>query len=471
MRLNRRGFLKGAAFTVAAFALDGCTTTKGFTYPTITRVVPRFRKPGEKLNIGVVGVGGKGWSDWVPMFEHGENIVALCDVDRGPVDRALKHIQSKGGNPSSVKCFSDYRKMFDVCKNLDAVVVATPDHVHAPAAITAMKMGCSVYVQKPLVRTIWEARYFEKVAKTMGVVTQMGNQGSSGEGFRRNVEILQSGILGEVREVHVWTNRPVWPQGIGRPAGQDPVPSSLDWDSWIGPARFRPYKANVYHTFKWRGFFDFGTGAFGDMACHTMNLPFRGLRLGEVDGAECIRVEGKNNETYPSKSIVKMHYKERFGMPAVDLFWYDGNLKPDPAIMPQVTAALGQVPNTGCLIIGSKGILCSTNDYGQEAYIALKDEEKIKSTRKHPACTEEIIPVRLPRCKNGQDLEFVDACKGIVKAYSDIDHSVPMLEGMLVGCIAQQVPGKLTWNSRAQTFGNPAADALLCPHIRKGWEY
>ncbi|MBO4288127.1 MAG: hypothetical protein J5985_08200 [Kiritimatiellae bacterium] len=202
-----------------------------------------------------------------------------------------------------------------------------------------------------------------------------------------------------------------------------------------------------------------------------MNLPFRGLRLGEVDGAECIRIEGKNNETYPSKTIVKMHYKERFGMPAVDLFWYDGKLKPDPSIMPQVTATLGQVPNTGCLIIGSKGILCSTNDYGQEAYIALKDEEKIKSTMKHPACAKEVIPVTLPRCKGGQDIEFVDACKGIVKAYSDIDHSVPMLEGMLVGCIAQQVPGKLTWNSAAQTFGNPAADALLHPHIRKGWEY
>ncbi len=472
MQFNRRDFIKGSTLAAAALTVGGCDAfTGGAAYPSVARTVPRFRKPGEKLNIGVIGVGGKGWSDWMPMFQNGENIVALCDVDRGPVDRALAEIEKAGKKPSEVKCYSDYRKMLDECKNLDAVTVSTPDHTHAPAAIRAMKMGSHVYVQKPLVRTIWEARYFEKAAKTCGVVTQMGNQGSAGDGFRRNVELLQAGILGKVTEVHVWTNRPVWPQGIARPDGADPVPATLDWDSWLGTAPVRPFKAGVYHTFKWRGFFDFGTGAFGDMACHTMNVPFNGLKLADVQTAECIRIEGKNNETYPNKSIVKLQYAPRFGMPAVNLFWYDGNLKPSAEMMPQVIATLGQVPNTGCLIIGDKGVLVSTNDYGQEAYVALKGEEKMKSTMKHEAFAN--IPQTIGRCKGGNHyLEFVNACKGEGSCFSDVGVSVPMMEGMLVGTIAQQIPGKLVWNSGAQAFvNNAAANALVKPFIRQGWEY
>ncbi len=469
--MNRRGFVKGMGLAVAAVSVNGLAAQKGkLVFPEIRKNASRLRKPGEKLNIGVIGVGGKGWSDWMPMFEHGENIVALCDVDRGPIDKALAEIAKKGHDTSQIKCYSDYRKMLDECKNLDAVTVSTPDHTHAPAAIRAMKLGCHAYVQKPLVRTIWEAHYFEQVAKANGVVTQMGNQGSSGDGLRRNVEILHSGILGNVTEVHVWTNRPVWPQGITRPEGSDPIPSSLDWDSWLGTAQERPFKAGVYHGFKWRGFFDYGTGAFGDMACHTMNLPFRGLKLAEVMSAECTQIDGKNKDTYPNKSIVRMNYAARQGLPAVNLFWYDGNLKPKDEIMPQVIATLGKVPNTGCLIIGDKGMMASTNDYGQDAYVALKGEEKMKSTTKHEALVN--IPKTIERCcKGGQYIEFVNACKGEGKCYSDTGHSVPMLEGMLIGCIAQQVPGKLNWDAAAQTFGNPDADALLKPYIRKGWEF
>lgn len=472
MQVNRRDFMRGASVAAASMAVGGCgTLVSDIRYPSVTPVAPKFRKPGEKLNIGVIGVGGKGWSDWMPMFENGENIVALCDVDRGPVDKALAAIEKAGKKPAEVKCYSDYRKMLDECKNLDAVTVSTPDHTHAAAAIRAMKMGCHVYVQKPLVRTIWEAHYFEKTAKACGVVTQMGNQGSAGDGLRRNVEILQAGALGTVTEVHVWTNRPVWPQGIARPEGSDPIPETLDWQSWLGTAPERPFKAGVYHTFKWRGFFDFGTGAFGDMACHTMNVPFRGLQLGAVESAECVQIEGKNSETYPNKSIVKLHYAARKGLPAVDLFWYDGNLKPSADIMPQVIRTLGQVPNTGCLIIGDKGMMVSTNDYGQEAYVAFTGEEKMKSTTKHEALIG--IPQTIPRCKNGNHyIEFVDACKGEGKAFSDVGVSVPMMEGMLVGCIAQQVPGKLSWNSKLQRFiGNLAANDLTKPYIRKGWEY
>jgi len=463
MQFNRRDFVKGSACAAGAMAAGGCLSSR----PART-----FTKPGEKLNIGVIGVGGKGWSDWMPMFEHGENIVALCDVDRAPIDKALAEIEKKGKNPSQVKCYSDFRKMLDECKNLDAVTVSTPDHMHAPAAIRAMKQGCHVYVQKPLVRTIWEAQYFKQVADASRVVTQMGNQGSANNGLRRNAELLQSGVLGDVTEVHVWTNRPIWPQGIARPEGSDPVPATLDWESWLGTAPFRPYKNGTYHTFKWRGFYDFGTGAFGDMACHTMNLPFRGLQLGKVLSAECIQIEGKTDDTYPSKSIVKMTYAARGFKPAVTLYWYDGNLKPSAEIMPKVVATLGQVPNTGCLIVGSKGMVCSTNDYGADGYIAFNDEEKMKSMSKHDALREDVIPAKFRPNTNGQYIEFVEACKGNDVCFSDVDHSVPMLEGMLVGCIAQQVPGKLEWSSRKQQFvNNPAANALVRPYVRPGWEF
>jgi len=467
---KRRDFMKGSGCAAVSLALAGCQSLGGKGYPKVTRVAPKFRKPGEKLNIGVIGVGGKGWSDWNPMFGMGENIVALCDVDRGQLEKGMAAVKER--NPD-VKGYSDYRKMLDECKNLDAVTVSTPDHTHAPAAIRAMKLGCHAYVQKPLVRTIWEARYFEKVAKANGVVTQMGNQGSAGDGLRRNVELLHAGILGNVTEVHVWTNRPIWPQGIGRPEGSDPIPETLDWESWLGTASERPFKAGVYHSFKWRGFIDFGTGAFGDMACHTMNLPFRGLQLADVIAAETIRIEGKNSETYPSKSIVKMTYAARKDLPAVNLFWYDGNLKPAAEMMPQVIATLGQVPNTGCLIIGDKGMMVSTNDGGQEAYVAFKGEEKVKSTAKHEAMLS--IPRMIARCPGGEGGhygEFVRACKGEGTCYSDVGVSVPMIEGMLVGTIAQQVPSKLVWNSGKQAFaGNDAANALLKPYIRKGWEF
>ncbi len=467
MGFNRRDFMKGSSFAAASLALAGCNSFGADAYPTVKPVPAKVRKPGDKLNVGVIGVGGKGWSDWEPIFKMGENIVAICDVDRDPVDKALAIIKEK--NPD-VKCYSDYRKMLEESKNLDVVTVSTPDHTHAPAAIRAMKMGCNVYVQKPLVRTIWEARYFEKVAKANGVVTQMGNQGSANEGLRRNVELLHAGILGNVTEVHVWTNRPVWPQGIGRPDGSDPIPANLDWNSWLGTAKERPFKAGVYHSFKWRGFFDFGTGAFGDMACHTMNVPFRGLQLANVIAAETTQIDGKNNETYPSKSIVKMTYAARKNLPAVNLFWYDGNLKPSAEMMPQVIATLGAVPNTGCLIIGDKGMMVSTNDYGEEAYVALKGEAKMKSTMKHEALVN--IPQTVARCKGGHTEEFINACKGEGTCYSDVGVSVPMLEGMLVGTIAQQVPGKLAWNSAKQSFaGNDAANALIKPFIRKGWEF
>ena len=256
--LNRRRFLKTTSLATGAVV---------FGVPTLLRAA----NLNSKLNIATVGL-GKGASD--TDNSSGENIAALCDVD---VDRAAKMREKY----PDAKFYQDYRKMLDeMGSGLDGVNVATPDHMHAIVASLMMQHGKHVYCQKPLTQTIYEARYLRDLARKTGVVTQMGNQGSASDGLRRAVEVIQAGIIGQVHGVHVWTNRPVWPQGMDRPPGEDPIPATLDWDIWIGPAPMRPYKKGVYHPWNWRGWQDFGTGALGDMACHTVNMPFRALHLG-----------------------------------------------------------------------------------------------------------------------------------------------------------------------------------------------
>ena len=403
---SRRGFLRGMAGVAALSA--GSAFAIG-------------RSGGKKLRVAAVGVMGKGYSDWTPMIKTGMvEMVAFCDADYSMREKAQMALIRDGidFDMYSVPFYTDYRKLLDNAGllGIDAMTISTPDHAHAAIAIGAMKQGIHVYVQKPLVRTLWENKYFETTARENNVVVQMGNQGSSLNSMRRCTEVIQSGILGDVKEVHVWTNRPVWPQGKGvadwvksHPKG-DKIRPGLNWDAWLGTAKKRPFLdqypkdadvydpwnlgKNVYHTFTWRGFFDFGAGAFGDMACHTMNLPFRGLELGKVTDAECTMVEELNNVAYPTKSIVKLTYaaresKVRKGvkLPEVKLFWYDGNVKPSADLMPQICAMEkynGKVPNTGCLIIGDKGILCSCNDYGQQSFIALKGEKV--ATTSTPIC-------------------------------------------------------------------------------------
>ena len=500
---NRRSFLKGAAGAAAA-AAGGCCCS-GYK-------CPRTVKSGDKIRFGIIGAAGKGSTDWKCMFKHGEEIAAFCDVDDKAIDEALVELKELGGDPSKVRRFRDYREMLEkMSGQLDAVTVSTPDHMHAAQAIAAMREGLHVYVQKPLVRTLWEVERFSKAAKASGVITQMGNQGSSGSGMRKNVDLLNLGIIGDVTEVHVWTDRPIWPQGnIAKAVAGGKIvapPSTLDWDLWLGTARKRPYVADraeglepnclnkwatkirgAYHRFNWRGFYDFGTGAFGDMACHTFNLPFRGLELGRPLKAECKQIIEPTDIAYPLRSIVEVTYAARKSrvrpgvkLPEVKLYWYDGNQQPSAELMPQVVAALGSVPKTGCLIVGSKGIICSTNDYGQEAFIAFKDEKRIKSTFKHDACKAiaEYLPRRPEPGTEGQYPEFLDAIKGVSpvfadthsRAFSDVEHSVPMLEGMLVGCVAQRVPGVLRWDSDNQIFDNAAANEFIRPHIRAGFEF
>jgi hypothetical protein len=467
--VSRRAFIQASALAAGAAVLNGCAAV---------RSAARFRKPGGLLNLGVIGAGGQGVRDWSEMVDCGNvRVAAMSDVDSTMLDNAKKwHLEK--GLKADFSTYADYRKMLETEKGLDAVLVATPDHTHARAAIQAMRQGCHVYVEKPLVRTIWEARYFKTVAKACGVITQMGNHGSAKDGTRRGVEVLRSGLLGKVTEVHVWTNRPEispgntwgWKQPLRRPEGADPIPSEMSWDCWLGTSPARPFKQGVYHRIMWRAFYDFGTGAFGDMACHTMNLAFRGLELGRVLSGEAVEISERYDDTYPQYSKVRLTYAARGRQPPVDLYWYDGYRKPPAEIMPQVIATLGQVPTTGCFIMGDRGVMVNTDDYGENSYIALKGEEKMKAILKHEACAA--VPVTLPRVKDqNQRRQFVDACFGLTRTSSDTDHSVPLVESMLVGCMAQRIPGKINWDADACLSDNAQANALIKPVIRPGWEY
>lgn len=514
---SRRGFLRGMAGVAALSA--GSAFAIG-------------RSGGKKLRVAAVGVMGKGYSDWTPMIKTGMvEMVAFCDADYSMREKAQMALIRDGidFDMYSVPFYTDYRKLLDNAGllGIDAMTISTPDHAHAAIAIGAMKQGIHVYVQKPLVRTLWENKYFETTARENNVVVQMGNQGSSLNSMRRCTEVIQSGILGDVKEVHVWTNRPVWPQGKGvadwvksHPKG-DKIRPGLNWDAWLGTAKKRPFLdqypkdadvydpwnlgKNVYHTFTWRGFFDFGAGAFGDMACHTMNLAFRGLELAEVSDAVCTKIVSENDIAYPLKSVVKLTYKERDSkvrpgvkLPAVTLYWYDGNEKPDAAIMPKWAATHeGKVPNTGCYIIGSKGAVLMQDDYGAKCAIALNDDKEFIDIFQHEAA--KVVERSIPFCSSssgevaggkstvemkgfaeGHYGEFVLACRGKGHYYeqthshcfSDIEYCIPQMEGILVGCVAQQLPGKtLKWNSSAQKFDLDAANNLVKPFIRDGWSF
>jgi len=455
-RYTRRYFLEMGTIAAGTLFASGCETTPRIAQTRATR----FRKAGEKLNMGFIGVGGRGGNNFREFFDElGEQAVAICDVDMRPLNHLEKHVKAKTGTAPRV--YRDYREMLSRENDLDAVVVSTPDHTHAPAAIAAMKQGCHVYVEKPLVRTVWECRRFQEVAKACGVITQMGNHGNGTDHQRRNIEVLQSGILGEISEVHVTTDRPIWPQGVDRPEGEDPIPDYLNWDLFIGTAPMRPHKAGVYHTFKWRGWFDFGTGAMGDIACHGMSFFFRGLDLREVLTVETVKSTPTFKETYPLATTVKIVAVSARQATPVTIYWYDGKTLPDPEKLPaKIIASYGKTVG-GTLIIGKNGIF--VNDA-----LSLASEDKFRGILQHEATKN--MPVTLPRVRS-HHWEFAEAIRGGKRPFSDYDHSVPLTELVLLGCISQQVSGELKWDAQKGRFTNSeAANKLLIPHIRPGFE-
>jgi predicted dehydrogenase len=468
--LSRRKFIFMSAVAAGGLAAGGCAST---------RPRPRLVSANEKLNIAIVGYGGKGDSD--ARCCDSENIVALCDAD----EKIGADVRRRYPN---AKYYQDFRQMLDKEKSIDALNIATPDHLHAYIAAMAMNMGKHVYVQKPLTHSVYEARLLRKLAAKNKVATQMGNQGSAASGLRRGVEVIQAGLIGQVHDVHVWTNRPIWPQGLERPVGSDPVPDGLDWDLWLGPAPVRPFKGNgTYHTFAWRGWIDFGTGALGDMACHTCNLPFRALKLGYPSEIEAETVD-LTKDCYPIQSKIRFQFPAREGLAPVTFRWYDGGKrkgqsshdnsnKPPKEVTADILTIETSIPNSGCLILGSKGQIFSPDDYGTEFDVKLNDEKEFTRGSAHPAVKE--IPQTIPRNQfvsrgdtdRAQHQEWISACKGGQPGYSNFDIAAYLTEIMLLGCVAMRAGKKLEWdgpNMRAKNA--PEASQFVHPSFRKGWQ-
>ncbi|MFW6100761.1 MAG: Gfo/Idh/MocA family protein, partial [Bacteroidota bacterium] len=346
---SRRNFIKKS--TVLA---SGITILPSFTVSGLGH-----KAPSDKLNIVGVGIGGKGFANLKAMAT--ENIIGLCDVDWKYAEKCFKHF------PNARK-YWDWRKMFDeLGDSIDGVLIATPDHTHAIIAARAMELGKHVYCQKPLTHSIYESRLLTRLAAKQKVATQMGNQGNSGDGVRRLCEWIWNGEIGEVREVHTWTNRPIWPQGLERPSEKMKIPEHLNWDLFIGPAPMRPYN-DIYHPWNWRGWWDFGTGAFGDMACHVTDPAYQALKLGYPDKV-CGSSTEFNTESAPEAETVEYSFParknlEKVDMPPAKFYWYDGGLLPMRSDIIPEDEDLMEDNMGGCLFVGSKdALLCNTGGY------------------------------------------------------------------------------------------------------------
>lgn len=436
-RTNRRDFIKTTAAVGAAGV--GWWATAGVSRAQST-------SPNEKIQVACVGVGGKGDSDTQNASRYGK-IVALCDIDKLKLDGM--ELRMKSG-----ATFSDYREMLDTMGGkIDAVTVSTPDHTHAVIAAAAMKLGKHVYCQKPLTRTIFEARRLGEIAKEAGVATQMGNQFTAYNPMRKAAYQIRAGQLGAVNEVHLWTNRPIWPQGEARPA-EAPVPEHIDWAQWIGPAPMRPY-GEGYHPFKWRGWWDFGTGALGDMACHTANLPFMALNMRDPVLVEA-ETGGHNGDSYPVWSRIKFEFPELDGRAGFNMYWYDGGQKPDPSLFadfPKVVNDVAVPTASGCLIFGDKGRMYAAGDYA-DAGIAIIDTDEIKT--------------EYPRSR-GHQREWFEAMRDPSKpAMSNFpNYSGPLTETILLGNLSVWKGGRVEWDAKSMT---PLNDASLMKIVKPEYE-
>ena len=449
-RFSRRRLLHNGLVISASVAL----------LPAVTRNV---LGANEKLNIAGIGAGGKGAVD-VPCCAA-ENIVALADPDSNNAGAMFKRFEK-------AEKFADYRVMLDkLGKSIDAVTVSTPDHHHAPASLLAMRMGKHVYCQKPMSHSVAEARLMTKVAREMKVVTQMGNQGHNHSGTRRLVELIQAGVLGQVREVHTWTDRAgdVWPQGdramaaLKGGAGK-PCPPHVNFDLWLGPRKEREYNP-AYLPFRWRGFWDFGTGAMGDMGCHNMDLAFWSLNLRDPVSAEA-EASDHFEEAAPLWAIITTHFPKRGNFDACKLTWYEAGKKPDPALAKEKT-----LPRNGSIFVGEKDTLYVPHYWGDGKFVSGAKTADFAS-----------IPVTLPRMTGSESegnidqnhhTEWLHAIKANdpSKALSNFDYAGPMTEAALIGNLAIRAKSKIEWDAKAMKVTNNAeANRYVHGEYRKGWE-
>jgi predicted dehydrogenase len=478
---NRRDFLKASALA-AGYGVFVATGNR--------EVALAQQEANDKVNVAWVGVGGKGGGDSDQVAKVA-NLLAVCDIDE-KVAQAKADLHSKDGKKPKV--YTDWRKLLDeMGKEIDAVGVSVPDHSHAIVAIHAMKMGKHVYCQKPLTHSVAEARAMRETAAENKVVTQMGNQGTASAGLRTGVEVIQSGILGTIHQVHVWTDRPIWPQApdvMEWPKGE-PTPEYVNWDVWLGPAPEHPF-SKEYNSFKWRGYWDFGTGALGDMGCHTFNLPYMALKCDAPTRVKGVCAD-LNPVTYPAWATVEYNMPERGDLPPLRINWYEGHFgfldkrmnnqsgKEEPnrlKNLPPLALFKGQNPSqSGSLTVGEKATLYSPQDYGASWKVISNDGTvELEYEERRGLITGKAPERTLPRFQSSRDddnmkLEWVNAIKGKGKTMSNFDYASRLVEFILLGNVAIRVPGQpLDWDTKNMTITNDKkADKFLKTEYRSGW--
>lgn len=458
---SRRNFIKGAAATVAAFNIVPRHVLGG----------PRFVPPSEKVNVAIIGVGGQGRSNIRNLFQLDDvQIISIADPaesfslenfyykgmgGRLPVKAEIeKHYAEKTPNH---RCsdYVDFRDMLEKEKAIDAVLIATPDHLHAFVSVHAMRAGKHVYCEKPLTHNIWEARHVAKVAEETKVATQLGSQGHSSEGTRETIEYIQAGAIGTVKEVHVWVGAKRWnPSLTGRPTETPPVPAGLNWDLWLGPRNERPFHP-AYFPVAWRDFWDFGGTGIGDFACHDMNSAVRALDLQLPSYIHAHPAGAMNSEIAPHGSVVYYDFPANDKRPPVRMTWYDGGIKP------YAPKELGNfaLPSRGCLYIGDKGVIQHDGSGGVPRLFPV--ERRAEFQKPEP---------RLKR-SNGHHRDWIDACKGGEPATSPFSYGAHLTEIALLGVLSLRMQKPITWNAaEMKADGLPAADAFIKESYRPGWE-
>ena len=488
-RANRRDFLK----TTGAAGI-------GFYLAAGASAEPKKVGPNDTIQFACIGVGGKGSSDAVNAAMWGD-IAAICDTNAQILAKAKKRYPK-------AKVYTDFRKLIDENhKSLDAVMVSTPDHTHAVAALMAMRRGLHCHCQKPLAHSVYEARQMAKVAKEQGIATQMGNQGSAHDALRKAAAIIKSGKLGKAKEVHIWTNRPVWPQGGGRPEPAK-CPEWLAWDIWLGPAPKRPY-ANGYQPLVWRGFWDFGSGAIGDMACHTMNMPFAALDLRDPVKMTAF-TSGHNKETYPASSKIVYEFGQNGDRAPINMTWYDGGQL--PRLMPKIWRALaglwksgeqreamigflgkdegrteegclklakkwfedGKQSAQGSMIICEKGIVFSPDDYAEQ--FAILDNIKGDSCDILPKPEVDFVKAPGVQYEDGEWIrymkEWINAIRTGSPTFSNFtNYAAPLTEMGILGNLAVWADGPtVEWDAAGMKSTNiEGLENIIKPKMREGW--
>jgi predicted dehydrogenase len=445
--MTRRDLLKTAAISAGVVILSDSFSVRSYAQ-------------NQKVRFANIAVGGRG--EGHIGAAAGQNLVAICDTRQSAVDKV-------GKDHPDAKKYSDWRKLFDeMGREIDAVFCATPDHTHFPVAYTAIMMGKHCYCEKPLTHSIWEARTLAEATKKKKVATQMGNQGHAGGGIRRVVEWVQAGVLGEIKEIHTWTNRPVWPQSLDRPTDTPACPPELNWECFIGVAPMRPYHP-CYQPFNWRGWYDFGCGAIGDMGCHTWDCVWWSMECEAPISAEPVKVVGRKPETFPKQMVVRWDFAKTAKRPGFVAYWYEGGLKPDvPEELKNDTEIEEKkrvLPDSGNLFIGTKGKLLVEGDYADSPrLIPTKWMNEFKKN----------MPPRLEGSP-GHHEEFILACRG-EKPWdfpkSNFTYAGPLVEAMNLANVAVRLDKKLKWDPKTMKCpGTPQADVLIKrPYRKEFWD-